>query len=332
DSILCFTPNHFLHNTIMSVLLLPTSPVLDDLRHTVKEAHPYWRADWDGTLDRTSLLFLAVDLFLIVLGVSVTWKYQRLPGIVPLAVFVFYNAANSLARTSGGRYLVPMDWIITIYFMAGILFLFTEAARVTHLRTISLFNPEHQEDTTRSPGFAWRRAIPILIALFLAGSLVPLSEKLYPPRYAGFNIPETVQERASQIRHAGLDVDKLNAFLKSPGAEALVGRTLYPRSYKMGQGEISFYFYPFTNMDFPRTGFFLIGPHGQDNIILAGGSPKYLPHTADALVIGCREQNYVDALMVIVLDKNGAVYTRSPMPELACPMKQPVCQNNNTCE
>ncbi|MGE5377451.1 MAG: hypothetical protein ACM3XO_20525, partial [Bacteroidota bacterium] len=40
DSILCFTPNHFLHNTIMSVLLLPTSPVLDDLRHTVKEAHP----------------------------------------------------------------------------------------------------------------------------------------------------------------------------------------------------------------------------------------------------------------------------------------------------
>jgi hypothetical protein len=120
--------------------------------------------------------------------------------------------------------------------------------------------------------------------------------------------------------------------LKSPGAEALVGRTLYPRSYKLGQGEVSFYFYPFTNMDFPRTGFFLIGPHGQDNIILPGGIPGYLPHAADALVIGCREEHYVDALIVIVLDGNDAVYTRSPMPKMSCPMKQPVCKDNSKCE
>jgi hypothetical protein len=100
----------------------------------------------------------------------------------------------------------------------------------------------------------------------------------------------------------------------------------------MGQGEVSFYFYPFTNMDFPRTGFFLIGPRGQDNIILAGGMPEYLPHTADALVVGCRDQNYVDALMVIVLDDNRAIYTRSPMPELTCPMKLPVCDKNSNCQ
>ena len=86
-------------------------------------------------------------------------------------------------------------------------------------------------------------------------------------------------------------------------------------------------------MDFPRTGFFLIGPHGQDNIILAGGFPKYLPHLADALVLGCREKSYIDALMVIVLDEKGTVYARSPLPEkLACPMKLPVCNNNSTCK
>ena len=333
DSILCFTPNHFLHNTIMSLLLLPTSPVLDDLRHAVKESHSYWKADWDGTLSRTSLFFLVVNLFLIVLGVGVVWKTQRLPGLVPLAVFVFYNLANSLGRTSGGRYIVPMDWILTLYFMAGILFLFAEAARSTRPRTISIFTLDTKEAITSTPlGLAWRKAIPILITLFIAGALLPLSEKLYPPRYADFNIPETLQARKSQISEAGLDVEKINTFLQSPGAEALVGRTLYPRSYKFGQGEISFYFYPFTTMDFPRTGFFLIGPHGQDNILLPGGMPGYLPHAADALVIGCREQNYLDALTVIVLDDSGAVYTRSPMPELACPMKPPVCQNNNTCE
>jgi len=70
----------------------------------------------------------------------------------------------------------------------------------------------------------------------------------------------------------------------------------------LGQGEVTFYFYPFTVMDFPRTGFFLIGPKGQDSILLPGGVPRQLSHAADALVIGCRGQNYFDALMVVILD------------------------------
>jgi hypothetical protein len=161
---------------------------------------------------------------------------------------------------------------------------------------------------------------------------VPLSEIFHAPRYAGFDIPAVLQQKEARIRQAGLDPEQLNAFLQTPDAEALVGRTLYPRSYKMGQGEVSFYFYPFTTLEFPRTGFFLIGPGGQNNILLPGKAPDHLPHAADALVIGCREQNYVDALMVIVLDESGAVYTRSPMAELACPMPAPVCENNNTCK
>jgi hypothetical protein len=270
---------------------------------------------------------------MIAMGISVIWKHWHLTGMVPLATFMIYNLSNSMARTSGGRYIVPMDWILGIYFMAGVLYLVTEAARVTRFRPVSIFGPEEQgEDRTVSPNLSWRSAIVALIVLFAVGSLAPLSEKLFPPRYTGFDIPGALQERETQIEKAGLDPEQLSAFLKSQGAEALLGRTLYPRSYKMGQGEVSFYFYPFTNMDFPRTGFFLIGPHGQDNIILPGGTPQYLPHTADALVIGCREKNYVDALLVIVLDDSNVLYTRSPMPELTCPMQEPVCNSNSKCE
>jgi hypothetical protein len=100
----------------------------------------------------------------------------------------------------------------------------------------------------------------------------------------------------------------------------------------MGQGEVTFYFYPFTSMEFPRTGFFLIGPHGQDNILLPGDPPAYLPQTADVLVIGCRDENYVDALMVIVLDERGGIYTRRPMADLACPMKLPICDSKSNCQ
>jgi hypothetical protein len=333
NSILCFAPKHFLHNIAMSLLSLPTSPVLDDLWHTVKVDPSYWKADWGGRIAPASFFLLLLNLFMTVLGISIVWKYQRLTGMVPLAVFAVYNLSNSMARTSGGRYIAPMDWILPLYFMAGVLFLFAEAARITHFRQVSIYKADPQEEKVISTGSSWRNVVGALIVVLAIGMLAPLSERLTSPRYAGFAIPATVQKWEPQITQAGLDPEQLNAFLKTPGAEALVGRTLYPRSYKMGQGEISFYFYPFTNMDFPRTGFFLIGPHGQDNIILAGGFPSYLPHLADALVIGCREQNYIDALMVIVLDKKETVYTRSPMPaELACPMKQPMCNNNSKCQ
>jgi hypothetical protein len=333
NSILCFAPKHFLHNAAMSLLSLPTSPVLNDLRHTVKADPSYWKADWDGKIASISLFLLIVNLFMTVLGISVIWKYQRLPGMVPLAVFAVYNLSNSMARTSGGRYIAPMDWILLLYFMAGILYLFAEFARIVHFRQVSIFEADTHEEKEISTGSSWRKVLGALIIVLAIGMLAPLSERLTSPRYAGFDIPATVQKWEPQIIQAGLDPEQLNAFLESPGAEALVGRTLYPRSYKMGQGEISFYFYPFVNMEFPRTGFFLIGLHGQDNIILAGGFPKYLPHLADTLVIGCRDQNYVDALMVIVLDNNGTAYTRSPVPaELTCPMKLPVCNNNSKCQ
>jgi hypothetical protein len=170
----------------------------------------------------------------------------------------------------------------------------------------------------------------ILLVLFGAGSLVPLAENLHPPRYADFDFEEALQEHQPQITNAGLTTSQIDKFLQMPGSELLVGRALYPRSYKIRQGEIAFP--PYTVMDFPRTGFVIAGPKGSDAVVLPGGVPDYLPHAGDALVIGCREAEYVDALAVILLDGTGTIYTRSPMPELTCPLRQPVCESNNECE
>jgi hypothetical protein len=84
-------------------------------------------------------------------------------------------------------------------------------------------------------------------------------------------------------------------------------------------------------MGFPRTTFTLIGKDGEKGIVLPGEKPSYFPHAVDTLVLGCKEQFYVDALAVIVLDEKGAVYTRSPESSLQCPLEQPVCDNNHNC-
>jgi hypothetical protein len=126
-----------------------------------------------------------------------------------------------------------------------------------------------------------------------------------------------------------MNIKEIEMFLKNTGAELLVGRVLYPRYYPINRGEILLY--PFVSMEFPRTAFTLIGPEGEQGVILPGDSPKYFPHAVDALVLGCKEEKYLDALAVILLDENGGIYTRAPESELQCPLKQPVCNSNRVC-
>jgi hypothetical protein len=331
ETIACFAPKHFLHNIVTSILILPPTPFLDNLRHTVKESYPFWQADWDGRFTAIPLFFFLWNLFLIALGISVAWKRQNLPGLTPLAIFIFYNLSNAFARTSGGRYIVPVEWVMSFYFVTGILFLIGEFAVMTDIKLRPIFDPVwSQEESSPKQDSPFTRTVLLLAALFAIGTIVPLAEKLYRPRYEGFNVTRALQEHEQEITTAGLTMDQVDTFLQTPGAELLVGRTLYPRAYKLGQGE--FAFQPYTVMTFPRTAFDLIGPNGADGVILPGGFPKYFPHAADALVIGCKGTDYFDALAVIFLDGSGTAYTRWPASALTCPLQQPACENNTVCE
>ncbi len=331
DTAFCFAPSHFLHNIIASVLILPTSPLLDDLRHIVKDGYPYWKPNWDGSFTAASLLFFILNIFFIALGISLSWNKSRLRGLAPLAVFMFYNASNALARTSGGRYLVPMDWVISIYFLLGIFQIIVWLANAIDVKWELFSAPAGQAMSAQrvTPSY-FSNATVVLVVLLGLGSLIPLSENLSRPRYQDFDFTKSLLQREQAITNAGLKMNDIDSFLKNQNAELLVGRVLYPRHYQMDNGEILFY--PYVSMGFPRTAFTLIGPGGERGVILPGDAPQNFPHGVDALVLGCGEEKYLDALVVILLDDNVAVYTRSPKSDLQCPLKQPACDNNRVCQ
>jgi len=328
SSMTCFVPNHFLHNIITSILILPTSPVMDNLRHVVIDGNPYWNPFWDGAFAPWALFFFILNLFLILLGVSVAWHGRHLQGVVPLAIFLFYNMSNAFARTSGGRYIVPMDWIITIYFLLGVLQVILWF--VNPLGVDWKFKTDETLQYTSDNKFSPTKSIFILIILMGFGSLIPLSEKLHPERYRNMNADQLLTENERILTTAGLDMQSINSFRQSEDAAVFIGHALYPSFYKMDQGEPIFY--PTITMPFPRTTFILIGPDGENGVILPGKSPSYFPHASDVLVIGCKGMDYFDALAVIVLDEKGTIYTREPKSELNCPLQQPVCNNNSVCK
>lgn len=333
DTVICFSANHFLHNIVTSLLILPTSPFMDDLRYLVKERSPYWQTNWDGSLTGIATVILFLNLFFITLGIALAWKRQGPSGLTPLVIFIVYNISNGLARTSGGRYIVPVDWIVVVYYLLGVLWIITWVANMIGVSSKIFSAPLAPDLSTRITSDQYiSKSLGVITTLLLFGALIPLSENLYLPRYQNLEPGETLSDNRALLEQAGLKLYDLDTFLQTPDADILVGRALYPRFYKMNQGEFLGAFYPYNTLQFPRTAFKLIGPAGESSIVLPGNVPANLQHTGDVLVLGCTGTNYFDALVVIVLDDEGAAYTRSPEVPLQCPFQEPVCNNNSVCQ
>ncbi|HXD11623.1 MAG TPA: hypothetical protein VN653_16280 [Anaerolineales bacterium] len=331
NGVVCFASNHFLHNLITSILILPTSPVMDDLEHLIKERNPYyWKAGWDGKLQGTAPLFLVLHLFLITSGIALAWRQKRLAGLAPLAILIAYNISNGLARTSGGRYIVPIDWIVPLYYLLGVAYVSAWAGRIVR-RPWDIFVTTSGPDVAglKTTGNLSKTLLVFIIVLGLGG-IIPLAENLSPPRYQNVDPLETLAKSQALIQASGMDLRDLDGFLQSPNSSILVGRALYPRFYKMNQGEFSDYLA--LTAGFPRTTFTLIGPAGDQTVVLPGNVSRDISHTSDVLVLGCEGPVYLDALMVIVLGDHATSYARQPASKLECPLPMPVCNNNSVCQ
>ena len=130
-----------------------------------------------------------------------------------LAIFIFYNISNALARTSGGRYLVPMDWIISLYFLLGVFWLIIWLANAIGIKWELFSVPAQQDIPQQTHSRNVGSIIGILAALFGLGSLIPLSENLHPPRYQNVDVRQTLIDHEQKIAQAGISASDISLFL-----------------------------------------------------------------------------------------------------------------------
>ena len=322
---------NFFHNLVTSVFILPVSPVFHDLRHTLKEATPFWEQYWDGSMEVGFIPFLFLNLSLIALGIGLAWKTVKLPGLVPLGIFLFYHLANALARTSGGRYVVPVDWIVFLYFALGLfqvifwgMTLFGSAAEfeIDRAEIQSLWNWQ-----------PLKKAPMIILLLLFIGSTLPLSERIFPARYPLQSQADLLAdlENEGYLAEMGITPSELKDFSqRSPAFKILNGRALYPRFYAKNKGEAK-RLYPYQVLGFPRMGFTMLGPNGVNYVVLPKDKVRYFPNASDVIVLGCQDGENIDALAVVVIESKTAVYVREPSSPLECPLQMPVCDENGVC-
>jgi len=304
-----FVLSHYLNSQLQLFFTLPTTfrPLdslaafighrsLDRLWQTCCSAEnyvrrlPYWHR-WDGRIPSQAFVWLALNLLLVALGIQQAWKKERWIGLFPLAVSLTHLLLNALARNSGGRYILPVDWIFILYFSFGL----AQAS----LWVFNLFRNEPLRLDPRQAEAAARRTKPsaevkllrqpqfylLAALLFLVGCAAPVLEKAYPQRY-----PAVIQEQmlASFMASAELsaqDQAELTKLIEGNGLVS-VGRALYPRFYKADQGEPGSPD-PLGPQTYPRLGFYLAGQTYKPVILPLNHAPGWFPNASDALVIAC---------------------------------------------
>lgn len=209
-----FVINHTLHNFVGSFLTLPDSLWPDDQKLAILVERPYWSLGIEQ-LSPTQIPFILLNLCLLATGLAWSWKHWKWAGFSPLFVFVVYSLSLGLGRTSGSRYLVPIDWVVDFYFALGLLCLF--ALLPQSLRQALEAEPEDalvSQSATKRP--SWR-LVGAIVLIFCIAALVPAAQTLIPPQ-------------KSLCQPVDLNELKLNPPLKSAVQTnyLVYGEVLYP--------------------------------------------------------------------------------------------------------
>jgi hypothetical protein len=340
-----FITNHFVNSQVQSVLYLPATFRLPDslvefLGH--RDPAKFWEQccsaegyirrlpfwfKWNGHLPSQSLLLLVLNLFLISVGIVFSWNHVKFIALLPLSANLGYTFINALVRNSGGRYILPVDWISILYFSIGLGQLTIWI--ITYIRGSKIPQSVLGQIDSSDNDFKvslWRKTYLTTSAMiFLIACLLPISEKIISPRFSA----DQMQERQNQLVQL-LDFSLDN--FKNQGGRFLHGRALYPRFHNADQGEAGTRRTPFSPQPFSRLDFYMVGPYNGGIILPLESSPNLFPNGSDVLVIGCPGKQYFDALVVATYDPTGKtvqIFSREPFPQnWSCPLQSPVTSSN----
>jgi 4-amino-4-deoxy-L-arabinose transferase-like glycosyltransferase len=294
--------SYYVRNEIASVLALPMSPVLYDLRSYVSRMN-FW-SDPQITFSFGSGLFFFVTVGLIAFGASMAVRRLGFAGIVPLLIHFTYNSSMSLARISGWRFVQPVDWILILYYCMGLVGLTVVVISLILKTNVTVHTKLRDARPLPSGGGHW-----VALALFLLfGLSLPLTEILSTEQYPAieesqlvsrYGVNDFVAEDGERVTASDVE----NFLETEPTSVVLYGRALYPSFYESGKrwGDDS---YPQFVRDIPRLQFRIIGPEQRLVYMPLEIPPSYFPNTSNVFVIGCDVGRAVRAILVEV---NGQV-------------------------
>jgi hypothetical protein len=311
---------HFFHNLVSVALSTPVSFNFHDLETTFRESeiHSLWDIEWNGHLTGGQWFLLLINLGVISLGIGYTFWRWHLAGLTPLAIAFTYMAGTAFATTSGGRYLIPVDWVFVFYYVLGMVALLQ--------KIFSRFSGQYdviEDGTVQLSSKNNRKMIfqgCIIAIVFLGiGGFIALSMVGFPQAYPVYTQAEIVKNLTEN--QPSLDQMPLQPLISAVDAgqlQVIYGRILYPRYLDYRDDRA----YEIETADFTqdRNGlvFSVIGS-SQDFIngrLQLNDSPAEIPAGVDAVVFTC--PNFEAYGLVILDGSQPQLITRPDWPTIQC--------------
>jgi len=307
---------HFVHNEIMTIFIYPLSYEVVTIDGMV--AKPFWNSQtfWTGDLKPGEVFFLGLNLLLLAAGIGYALQRWQIAGAVPLIIHLGYNLSNALARTSGGRYVVPTDWVLHVYILLGFLVI------VYQLRN---WNAAHPSGAAL---LAYERATPrlvlgtLLFFLLLASSY--LFSGIFRPRFdlAVGELEFSQLDKAAQqaLVDVGISGNQIDEILQSEGGYFKIGLVLYPQYFRIGENEEESSYIPSMPDDQPRLYFVLLTNEGPRHINLILGEQKApaFPNAGYGYVVGCDRTEFIEAKAFVPVNAPESHVVTTPLVELTC--------------
>jgi hypothetical protein len=341
--------NHWVHSQAQAVLMFPNTYRIFDstigmIGHKTSDIYwkqccsgrdyvkrlPYWEwGKWSGEIPPQSVVPVLVNLFILTLGFRQVWKRYRWNGLLPLFFCFAYYLANGLARTSGGRYIFPVEWIWIGYYSIGLAYLNTSVFQLFGTNPYSLLVNEIGKDKApieNEKRQAWTTYLGISLGFFLLGTSIPAAETIFPSRYTVESMANWRAELEAADDQQTI-VPQIQLFFAN-GGTVWQGRGYYPRYYPGDQGEPGSLYPAVYPYPYPRLSIFLVGPRGIGVVLPLRERPDIrAENAADVLVFGClkpgEKGDYFDALAMFY-PSTDEIFVREPFPEtLGCPLPEP---------
>ncbi len=302
-----FITNHFLNTEIGGLLALPFIEKFESLSAPV---NLYW-VTWDGTLAWYNLALLIIYLAIIAMGFGAAWRRAGWVGLLPLAINLGYTLANGISRFSSWRYNLPVDWVIYFYFAIGAMEILGGLTLLLGAKVEKIFAANIQPEIKSISLRDFRpQYIFIILAFMATGALPWFAKGLAQPRYTA-----SQDELVVKLESSGYDREEIRTFLAQSDAVLLEGRLLYPRLYRRGEGMVSANPWPaYVVRDYSRIGSILLNDSRNDLIFVTKDVLDF-PQGADAVVLACQSDDYLD---VRVIDFDDKFFQSAPLSQ-PCP-------------
>jgi hypothetical protein len=268
---------------------------------------------------------VGVNVVLLAAGISTSWRRQKFAGLIPIIGAIGYYLIHAVARNSGGRYIVPYNWVGIFYLSIGLGQISHWAASKLRDRFDALNFASHSFTSPDPQPEVRNRFMLIGIAgiILLIGGIFPILENCIPVKFdqktLDTKLKSIFQFEGNEISLR--EIDSLRTFTAQDGL-ILQGRALYPRHhkpYQMGSVWRIYQDRPYSHLDF-----YLSSPVDAGIILPMADPPGYFPHGVNVIIFACEEVEVYDALAVGLFSEEGNlvnVIWRSQIPEdLSCPM------------